>query len=206
MSSVKQASESTQTPATLEQTGRSDRPLKAEADSLELWKEKTRQKDNQPEKQEPEAGDSLSSLISEALSGRSAAEAPGGAAVPPADPSLPLEGPDLQELVSRILVAEPSQDGQEEVRLILDDKVLMSTEIRLVRGGDGLLTVSLLTADPASFQTLVASQNALREALEAQESKGKGVRLVVTDTRADSGDGDPNQRSRGYAGYKGEDD
>ena len=99
-------------------------------------------------------------------------------------------------LLERILVAEP-QGGGSEIRLMLGDDVLPGTEIRLLRGADGALSVSLVTENATAFQTLVAAQDSLRRRLEGLE--GQEVRVEVTSgtDRNEAEDGDARRRSRG---------
>lgn len=100
----------------------------------------------------------------------------------------------LQALVSRILVSSPEKGGA-EVRLTLNDGVLRGTEIMLQRDLSGALTVRCTTTDPASFQTLVAQQHTLREALAAAEKEP--VTVEMHEERNEADQNDPNRRSRG---------
>lgn len=100
----------------------------------------------------------------------------------------------LQALVSRILVSSPDKGGA-EVRLTLNDGVLRGTEIMLQRDLSGALTVRCTTTDPASFQTLVAQQHTLREALAAAENEP--VTVEMHEERTDAEQNDTNRRSRG---------
>lgn len=100
----------------------------------------------------------------------------------------------LQALVSRILVSSPDKGGA-EVRLTLNDGVLRGTEIMLQRDLSGALTVRCTTTDPASFQTLVAQQHTLREALAAAEHEPVTVEMYEERTEAEQND--TNRRSRG---------
>ena len=102
--------------------------------------------------------------------------------------------PDWDTLLQRILVAEYDSQGT-EVRLTLGDNVLPGTEIRLLRCGDGSLDVSLVTDNPASWQTLVAAQEDLRQRLERQ-SQGN-VRVHVRSSAQADTDADSRRRSRG---------
>ena len=111
----------------------------------------------------------------------------------------------VERLVEQILVSSPDQAGDREVRLMVRNSVLPDTEIRLSRGTDGLLSVTLATGRHDAFQTLVAAQAELKQALDARETQG--VRLVVADTRdADAEEGRSDKRSRGYTRFPGADD
>ena len=115
------------------------------------------------------------------------------------DPA-PNDGPDLgalaEKLVERILVSDPVE-GRSEIRLMLGKDVLPGTEIRLLRGSDGLLSVRLETDDAASFQTLVGAREALKTQLERFEKNGVRVEVVSERDGADAEDGDARRRSRG---------
>ena len=64
---------------------------------------------------------------------------------------------------------------------------------------DGQLFIRLACADPASFQTAVGAQDALRSALERS---GENVRVEIVQSRADGGnEGDARQQSRGHQDY-----
>jgi len=128
---------------------------------------------------------------------RMEAPAPVSATPPPASPDMELAG----KLVERILVATPSEGGA-EVRISLGDGALRGTEIQLVRGTDGLLTVNLQADNASAFQTLVAARDELQFRLEQQGEKD--VRVSV-DTQADQQGNDANRRSRGYDQYMSED-
>lgn len=105
----------------------------------------------------------------------------------------------LDRLVRQILVSHPGQAGDREVRLTLQDSVLKDTEIRLSRGADGLLSVTLSTGDRDAFQTLVAAQTELKAQLNAHERQE--VRLTVTDT-PDGQQGSDDASGRRSAGYR----
>ncbi len=111
------------------------------------------------------------------------------------------EQPQLEQLVERILVSAPDQNGQ-EVRITLSSQTLQGTDIILHRGVGGELTVILQTSDPAAFQTLVSSQGDLKQLLEAQE-KGEVRVTVAGDTQQEQNDS--NRRSRGYSSYENDD-
>jgi len=97
-------------------------------------------------------------------------------------------------LVERILVSSPGS-GTAEIRIILGDGVLPGTEIHLARGADGLLSVSLQTTDPGSFQSLVAARDGLQQRLERLE---QGQVRVEVSQEARPDDGDADRRSAGY--------
>ena len=93
----------------------------------------------------------------------------------------------VNELVDRILVSEPGQGP------------LSGAELCLARAQDGQLFIRLACADPASFQTAVGAQDALRSALERS---GENVRVEIVQSRADGGnEGDARQQSRGRQDY-----
>lgn len=98
-----------------------------------------------------------------------------------------------EKLVSRILVSQDSARGQ-EVRLQLGTEILPDTEIRLIKGRDGMLQVMLLSDNPSSFQTLVAAQGTLKEQLEKFETN---VRIDVS-MHTQEENNDSRRRSRGY--------
>lgn len=118
----------------------------------------------------------------------------------PASEQAPADGPDMgalaEKLVERILVSEPVE-GKSELRLTLGKDVLPGTEIRLLRGADGLLSVRLETDNAASFQTLVGAQETLKAQLERIEKSGVRVEVVSERNGADAEDGDARRRSRG---------
>ena len=114
--------------------------------------------------------------------------------------SAPADGPDMgalaEKLVERILVSEPAE-GKSELRLMLGKDVLPGTEIRLLRGADGLLSVRLETDNAVSFQTLVGAQETLKAQLERIEKNGVRVEVVSERNGADAEDGDARRQSRG---------
>ena len=103
----------------------------------------------------------------------------------------------VNELVDRILVSEPGK-GSPEVRITLGQGPLSGAELCLARAQDGQLFIRLACADPASFQTAVGAQDALRSALERS---GENVRVEIVQSRADGGnEGDARQQSFTLAG------
>jgi type III secretion system needle length determinant len=154
--------------------------------------------------------ESLSSLIS-SLFGERLGVTPGSVqvmlantTVAPATVDAPRTTEMVERLVAQILVSPPDSAGEQEVRLMVKDSLLPDTEIRLARGADGLLSVTLSTGRSEVFQTLVAAQADLKQALDAREKQE--VRLVVMDTQK-SGAEDENggRRSRGYGAYAPDD-
>jgi type III secretion system needle length determinant len=118
-------------------------------------------------------------------------------------PSSPVETT-VAHLVERILVSHPDHVGEQEVRLSVRDSVLPDTEIRLSRGADGLLSVTLATGRSDAFQTLVAAQAELKLALDAREQQE--IRLLVINTRkTGTDDTDSERRSRGHMAYAPDD-
>lgn len=104
----------------------------------------------------------------------------------------------VSELVDRILVSEPGK-GAPEVRITLGQGPLSGAELCLARAQDGQLFIRLACADPASFQTAVGAQDALRSALERS---GENVRVEIVQSRTDGGnEGDARQQSRGRRDY-----
>ena len=78
-------------------------------------------------------------------------------------------------------------------------ETLSGAELCLARAQDGQLFIRLACADPASFQTAVGAQDALRSALERS---GENVRVEIVQSRADGGnEGDARQQSRGRQDY-----
>ena len=102
-----------------------------------------------------------------------------------------LSAEELDRLVERILVS--AEDGRQEVRLTLSDRILPGTEIILSRTPEGMLSVSLHCTDSSSFQTLVASQFDLKKRLEAHEMAAVEVSVDIQQE-----DGNADRRSRGY--------
>jgi len=102
-----------------------------------------------------------------------------------------LSAEELDRLVERILVS--AEDGRQEVRLTLSDRILPGTEIILSRTPEGMLSVALHCTDSSSFQTLVASQFDLKKRLEAHEMAAVEVSVDIQQE-----DGDADRRSRGY--------
>lgn len=141
--------------------------------------------DKKPENVFSAAG--MTSPLESLFAGRMEQQSP-VAAPAAADPA------ELERLVERILVSTPESGGH-EVRLSLGSHALPGTEITLQRNADGQLSVTLLTSDASSFQTLVASQNDLRQMLEKLENNN--VRVTVTQN-SDREDNDSRHRSRGY--------
>ncbi|MDR2164525.1 MAG: hypothetical protein LBO79_02620 [Zoogloeaceae bacterium] len=166
--------------------------LRKEGDSRPEEKKWSRPPDEKP------ADSSLSSLMSSLMSERLGMPAPPPPTAPvaAARPAAASEGETLEKLVRQILVARPEETGHSEVRLRVQDGLLPDTEIRLTRGADGLLSVTLSTGRDDAFQTLVGAQSALKDLLNAREKQE--VRLTVIDTRDAQGDGDAGgRRSRG---------
>jgi type III secretion system needle length determinant len=150
---------------------------------------------------------SLSSLMSSLFSERMGTQP----APTPAPVTAPVEAAPsrmeatVEHLVDQILISHPDLAGDKEVRLMVKDSVLPDTEIRLARGTDGLLSVTLATGRSDAFQTLVAARAELKQALDTQEKLE--VRITVLDTReAGADDADSNRRSRGHAAYMPDDD
>ena len=100
-----------------------------------------------------------------------------------------------QKCVERILVSRP-ENGASEVRLQMGHDILPDTEIRLSRGVDGQLTVSMYTGNETSFQSMVAMRNDLLDNLQHQEKDTK-VRVEIS-FQNNAETGDMNRRSRGY--------
>jgi type III secretion system needle length determinant len=137
--------------------------------------------------------ESLSSLISAALGGRTDTVTPLPQVSGPTAPVDTAEAQDLAEkLISRVLVADSTSQGQ-SVRLIVDPAVLPGTEIHLDRGLDGFLNVTLVSNDPNSLQTLIQARGELEQALN--RSEGAAFRLNVEEDRGDrDAQGDSSER------------
>ncbi len=103
----------------------------------------------------------------------------------------------VQELADRILVAT-NKDGSSEVRISLSDKALAGTDVNINRALDGQLTVRFDTTNANSFQTLVQSQDALKSALESQNSS---VRVDIS-----NGQDNPQGQSKGRMDYMQDED
>ncbi|MDR3157681.1 MAG: hypothetical protein LBU11_01450 [Zoogloeaceae bacterium] len=159
------------------------------------------------EKPQGQREESLSSLMS-SLFGERLGVTPGSVQATPANavaaPAAPRTMEMVERLVAQILVSPPDSAGEREVRLMVKDSLLPDTEIRLARGADGLLSITLSTGRSDAFQTLVAAQADLKRALDARENQE--VRLVVVDTqKAGAEDADSERRSRGYSAYAPDD-
>ena len=111
-------------------------------------------------------------------------------------PRAVLSEADLHMLVEHILVSA-ANDGRQEVRLILNERVLAGTEIILSRDLGGQLVVALHCTDTSTFQTLVASQFDLKQMLESSESS---TVQVSVDIHQDGNDAE--RRSQGYLDYE----
>jgi len=168
-------------------------------DSAEREPARSRNSETPAEQSRKDQKEDLSSIMSQMWGHTPGQPAQGGPAeAVAAAPAAGRPEPDLEELVrglvGEILVSPADRPG--EVRLKVNENLLPGTEIILARAPDGLLTVSLLSGRADSFQTLVAAQGALREALAAQE--GDGVRVSVSRAGAGAGeDGSADRRSRG---------
>jgi type III secretion system needle length determinant len=149
--------------------------------------------------------ESLSSLMSRLFSERlGAASAPVAQSAPADVVNTPRMAETVDRLVEQILVSHPDQLGDKEVRLRVRNSVLPDTEIRLSRGADGLLSVTLATGRSDALQTLVAARADLKQALDTRENRE--IRLTVVDTRdAGAEDGNSDRRSRGHAAYAPDD-
>jgi type III secretion system needle length determinant len=147
----------------------------------------------------PQAG-GLSGLMGELWGARMGREPASAAVAPPPAPAAADANELNAQLVSRILVSAPAQGGDPEVRIKLSEALLPGAEVRLSRGTDGMLSVTLVADRPEAFQTLVAAQGSLKSALEAQDKSQ--VRVAVEHAAAQDGSGgDPNRRSATYAAY-----
>jgi type III secretion system needle length determinant len=160
-----------------------------------------------PEKKDEAPGLSslMSSLFSERLGVSSIPTTP-ATSVDVAAPAPRMATAEMVgQLVDQILVSHPDQLGEQEVRLMVKNSVLPDTEIRLSRGTDGLLNVTLTTGRNDAFQTLVDAQTELKQILDAQEKRE--VRITVVDARgAEAEDGGRDRRSRSHAAYMSNDD
>ncbi|MDR3038765.1 MAG: flagellar hook-length control protein FliK [Candidatus Adiutrix sp.] len=155
------------------------------------------ERDQAPDRQPAE--ESLSAIFSGLMGGRNDSAGP-AAAASAATPAPALDPDDLVNgLVRDILVSAPNQKtGELEVRLRVDERLLPDTEIRLTRGADGLLSVTLTAGRPEAFQTLVAAQETLRAALNSRESQAVRLAVVVSTDQSRGEDGSSERRSRGY--------
>lgn len=99
-----------------------------------------------------------------------------------------------EKLVERILVSQPDKNGQ-EIRLQLSQESGVNAEVRIVRGLDGSLSVTMHTKDAASFQNLVAAQDRLKATLDAHERSTVRVEVL---SQTEQENNDANRRSRGY--------
>jgi type III secretion system needle length determinant len=101
-----------------------------------------------------------------------------------------------EKLVARVLVSEKTGLGQ-EARLMVDPSLLPDTEIRLNRGVDGFLNVTVLTSDPGAMQALVQARSDLERAL--QKTEGASFKLELSGSQDQDGAhrDNPDRRSRG---------
>jgi type III secretion system needle length determinant len=155
-----------------------------------------------PPKGEENRDESLSSLMHSLFAERLGAPSADAAwaSANASEAAVPRPAEMVERLVEQILVSHPGEAGDKEVRLMVRNSVLPDTEIRISRGTDGLLSVTLATGRNDAFQTLVAAQAELKQALDVQENRE--VRLTVVDTRgAGAEDGRSERRSRGYTDY-----
>lgn len=109
-------------------------------------------------------------------------------------PATEIDSADLERLVERILVSTP-ENGGHEVRISLGSGSLLDTDIILQRDVNGMLSVTLTSANASSFQTLVSSRETLQSLLEKLEKND--VRVEVKQD-LDRESNDQNRRSRGY--------
>jgi type III secretion system needle length determinant len=153
----------------------------------------------------PDQPEDLSSLMGRLASERLGAPTAQEHSVAEVGASATSEGPDdmLDKLVQQILVSDPEQTGDSEVRLVVQESLLPDTEIHLSRGADGILSVTLATGQSGAFQTLVSAQTELRALLSAHEQQD--VRLVVTNTNdSQTSDDASGRRSSNYVAYEEE--
>ncbi len=108
-----------------------------------------------------------------------------------------LSSDSVQEIADRILTATKA-DGSQEVRISLSDKALAGTEVTINRALDGQLSVQFNTSNANSFQTLVAAQDALKEALNQTNTD------VKVEVHNDSNNAD--RESQGKFEYSSQED
>lgn len=105
-----------------------------------------------------------------------------------------------EKMIERILVSDP-KDGDQEIRIKLNESILKDTEIHIKRLNDGSLQISLNSNNANSLQTLVAQQYELKTRLEQIENAS-----VSVEVNTESQDNDTEQQSRGlydlYQYYK----
>lgn len=106
-----------------------------------------------------------------------------------------------EKFIEHILVSQPDKNGQ-EIRLQLSQESGMNAEVRLVRGIDGSLSITMHAEDATTFQNLVAAQDRLKAALISQE---RGTVRVEVLSQTDQENNDTNRRSRGYMPPENED-
>lgn len=107
--------------------------------------------------------------------------------------ATPNSNPVIEELVDRILVAEP-KGGKQEVSITLGEGVLKGSEINISRDITGNLVVALKCKNESAFQTAVSAHRDLVDALKSHETE---VKVVVDRDMGEGNEGDSRRRSRG---------
>lgn len=101
-----------------------------------------------------------------------------------------------EQVAERILVSDPSQAGQREVRVLLKDDVLPQTEVRISRQ-DGEVRIEFVTQSSDSYALLAEHQSDLQSRL-SQRLDQQPVTVALTHSGSDASreQGQPDGRSR----------
>ncbi|MFH0787910.1 MAG: type III secretion HpaP family protein [Pseudomonadota bacterium] len=110
-------------------------------------------------------------------------------------PSSPTRGVSetARAVAERILVAEPSLVGKQEVRITLKDSVLPQTEIRISKEGDKL-TIDIVTTSDHSYRIISQEKNGLQQVLAERLDPRITVEVAVSDTGREQNQGRSRQQ------------
>lgn len=137
----------------------------------------------------------MAGLIGENMGMAPAPQPPATEAVSAAaSPISVTESAQCDELVSRILVSAPNSGSAPEVRLKLDEAWLPKTEVSLLRGDDGALTVEFFSESVESQRFLLPNLGGLRTRL-AENLDSPQVTVRMSESMA-GGDNQEGRRSR----------
>ncbi len=140
---------------------------------------------------------SAESMMNSLFSPQNQGNMPTSKEVAPTQASTGLSSESVQDIADRILTATKA-DGSQEVRISLSDKALAGTEVSITRSNDGQISVQFSTNNVNSFQTLVAAQDALKEAL-SQSNDDVKVEIHKEDNNSD-------RESQGKFAYNNQED
>lgn len=110
-------------------------------------------------------------------------------------PSSPTRGVSetARAVAERILVAEPSLVGKQEVRITLKESVLPRTEIRISKEGDKL-TIDIVTTSDHSYRIISQEKNGLQQVLAERLDPRIKVEVAVSDTGREQNQGRSRQQ------------